>query len=414
MVLPAPLGPRSANLALADREADAAQHLVPAVALAQVLDGDGGHSSSSRDAARGELRRGAAVDRGDDLPAVGLVPDDRRPSRRARRRRRERRPRSRPARGARPCSALDADRRRDRRPPSRARGAAGSRCTASGLDLLAHEAPAELARLLRAVRRQGAEVVRLARRGLGVTDDEETHLARVLTHAANRWCTFRRAAAQRPKGVFLMGKSLAHARDRGRGRRRPCSSSWRGVFADDRITASVECSAQSAGSGSGSACSSMIVIAVVWFVRARRRPAAAEDRRVRRRPPRACNDRRRMALTLRYVVADVFTDTPLTGNQLAVFTDGREVDDATMQDARARDEPLGDACSCFRPRRAGTRGSASSRRSPSCRSRGIRRSARRSCSRSRCSSTEIRLETGAGIVPVRARARRRRGSRSAG
>src|SRR3989440_11225115 len=34
---------------------------------------------------------------------------------------------------------------------------------------------------------------------------------------------------------------------------------------------------------------------------------------------------------LRYVVADVFTDTPLTGNQLAVFTDGREVDDETMQ-----------------------------------------------------------------------------------
>ena len=38
-----------------------------------------------------------------------------------------------------------------------------------------------------------------------------------------------------------------------------------------------------------------------------------------------------MPLTLRYVVADVFTDTPLTGNQLAVFTDGREVDDETMQ-----------------------------------------------------------------------------------
>ncbi len=35
--------------------------------------------------------------------------------------------------------------------------------------------------------------------------------------------------------------------------------------------------------------------------------------------------------SLRYVVADVFTDTPLTGNQLAVFTDGREVDDDTMQ-----------------------------------------------------------------------------------
>jgi trans-2,3-dihydro-3-hydroxyanthranilate isomerase len=36
--------------------------------------------------------------------------------------------------------------------------------------------------------------------------------------------------------------------------------------------------------------------------------------------------------TFRYVVADVFTDTPLTGNQLAVFTDGRELDDGTMQD----------------------------------------------------------------------------------
>ena len=33
----------------------------------------------------------------------------------------------------------------------------------------------------------------------------------------------------------------------------------------------------------------------------------------------------------RYVHADVFTDTPLQGNQLAVFTDGRGIDDATMQ-----------------------------------------------------------------------------------
>jgi trans-2,3-dihydro-3-hydroxyanthranilate isomerase len=35
--------------------------------------------------------------------------------------------------------------------------------------------------------------------------------------------------------------------------------------------------------------------------------------------------------TLRYVVADVFTDTPLEGNQLAVFTDGRDLDTDTMQ-----------------------------------------------------------------------------------
>ena len=35
--------------------------------------------------------------------------------------------------------------------------------------------------------------------------------------------------------------------------------------------------------------------------------------------------------TLRYVVTDVFTAVPLAGNQLAVFTDGRDVDDETMQ-----------------------------------------------------------------------------------
>ncbi len=38
-----------------------------------------------------------------------------------------------------------------------------------------------------------------------------------------------------------------------------------------------------------------------------------------------------MATTLRYVVCDVFTDTPLTGNQLAVFTDARALDETTMQ-----------------------------------------------------------------------------------
>jgi len=34
---------------------------------------------------------------------------------------------------------------------------------------------------------------------------------------------------------------------------------------------------------------------------------------------------------LRYVVCDVFTDVPLQGNQLAVFTDGRDLNDADMQ-----------------------------------------------------------------------------------
>src|SRR5204862_4899484 len=33
----------------------------------------------------------------------------------------------------------------------------------------------------------------------------------------------------------------------------------------------------------------------------------------------------------RYVVCDVFTDTALAGNQLAVFTDARDLDPLTMQ-----------------------------------------------------------------------------------
>jgi trans-2,3-dihydro-3-hydroxyanthranilate isomerase len=33
----------------------------------------------------------------------------------------------------------------------------------------------------------------------------------------------------------------------------------------------------------------------------------------------------------RYVVCDVFTDVPLAGNQLAVFTDARDLDELTMR-----------------------------------------------------------------------------------
>src|SRR6187200_1638726 len=41
----------------------------------------------------------------------------------------------------------------------------------------------------------------------------------------------------------------------------------------------------------------------------------------------------------RYVLADVFTDTPLEGNALAVFTDARDLDPLTMQ-ALARETKL--------------------------------------------------------------------------
>ena len=56
--------------------------------------------------------------------------------------------------------------------------------------------------------------------------------------------------------------------------------------------------------------------------------------------------------TLRYVVADVFTDRPLAGNQLAVFTDGREADDATMQ-ALARELNLSETVFVLPPSEGG-------------------------------------------------------------
>ena len=46
--------------------------------------------------------------------------------------------------------------------------------------------------------------------------------------------------------------------------------------------------------------------------------------------------------TFRYVLLDVFTDTPLEGNQLAVFTDARDLDTLTMQ-ALARETSLSEA-----------------------------------------------------------------------
>jgi len=102
----------------------------------------------------------------------------------------------------------------------------------------------------------------------------------------------------------------------------------------------------------------------------------------------------------RYVLADVFTDTPLTGNQLAVFTDGRGFDDTTMQDV-AREMNLSETVFVL-PAEAGghaririftpvaelpfaghpTLGSAFVLAQP-------------------LQLVEIRLETGAGIVPVR-------------
>jgi trans-2,3-dihydro-3-hydroxyanthranilate isomerase len=55
----------------------------------------------------------------------------------------------------------------------------------------------------------------------------------------------------------------------------------------------------------------------------------------------------------RYVVADVFTDTPLAGNQLAVFTDARDLDDGTMQ-ALALELGFSESVFVLPPREGGT------------------------------------------------------------
>jgi trans-2,3-dihydro-3-hydroxyanthranilate isomerase len=57
--------------------------------------------------------------------------------------------------------------------------------------------------------------------------------------------------------------------------------------------------------------------------------------------------------TFRYVLADVFTDRALAGNQLAVFTDARDLDEVTMQ-ALALELGLSETVFVLPPREGGT------------------------------------------------------------
>jgi trans-2,3-dihydro-3-hydroxyanthranilate isomerase len=102
----------------------------------------------------------------------------------------------------------------------------------------------------------------------------------------------------------------------------------------------------------------------------------------------------------RYVVVDVFTDTPLAGNQLAVFTDAREIPDELLQPL-AREINFSETVFVLAPEEGGharmriftpaaeipfaghpTLGTAFVLAAP-------------------LQLSEIRLETGSGIVPVR-------------
>ena len=107
-----------------------------------------------------------------------------------------------------------------------------------------------------------------------------------------------------------------------------------------------------------------------------------------------------MALELRYVVADVFTDTPLQGNQVAVFTDAREIPEDRLQPI-AREMNYSETVFVYKPEGDGhakiriftptielpfaghpTLGTAFILSAP-------------------LSLEEVKLETGSGLVPVR-------------
>src|SRR4029079_162568 len=104
--------------------------------------------------------------------------------------------------------------------------------------------------------------------------------------------------------------------------------------------------------------------------------------------------------SFRYVIADVFTDAPLTGNQLAVFTDAREIPEEMLQ-SLAREMSFSETVFVYPPEAGGhvkmriftpsvelpfaghpTLGTAFVLAGP-------------------LQLVEIRLETGRGIVPVR-------------
>ena len=103
-------------------------------------------------------------------------------------------------------------------------------------------------------------------------------------------------------------------------------------------------------------------------------------------------------MTHPYVIADVFTDTPLEGNPVAVFTDGDRIAEAAMQ-AIARELNLSETVFALAPRDGGDarvriftpRAELPFAGHPVLGSAVVLGSGR----------AEIALETGAGIVPVR-------------
>ena len=146
-----------------------------AVALAQVVDGDGGHSSSSHTPAAGNAGAGSPVIADGDQSAVGLVADD-----------------DDGLAASRDGGAHVVGRRAGREPLVRLGGDARPGCDCLGrlacaqqraredgvgADAATCEALAQLLRLPPAVRRQRAKLVRLAGLRLRVAHEEDAHSA---------------------------------------------------------------------------------------------------------------------------------------------------------------------------------------------------------------------------------------------
>jgi trans-2,3-dihydro-3-hydroxyanthranilate isomerase len=104
--------------------------------------------------------------------------------------------------------------------------------------------------------------------------------------------------------------------------------------------------------------------------------------------------------SFRYVVCDVFTDTPLTGNQLAVFTDARELPESSLQ-LLARELNYSETVFVYPPEGDGhvrLRIFTPGRELPFA---GHPMLGTAFVLAGPMQLTEIRLETGSGLVPVR-------------
>src|SRR5262249_37742208 len=110
-------------------------------------------------------------------------------------------------------------------------------------------------------------------------------------------------------------------------------------------------------------------------------------------------DRRRLVPAYRYVVADVFTEAPLAGNPVAVFTDAREIPEDRLQPL-ARELNLSETVFVYPPAQGGHARLRIFTPNAELRFAGHPTLGTAFILAGPMQLSEIRLETGAGIVPI--------------